>query len=61
MTITEIKNLIIKLDIAIEAEHENVSSDGLRLLYDFTKDVRKKQVTDALDALTKMEQILQLE
>ena len=60
MTITEIKNLNIKLDIAIEAEHENASADGLRLLYDFTQEVRKKQVTDALDALTKIEQILQL-
>lgn len=61
MTIEEIKNLIIKLDVNIEAEHENVSAEGIMLLMNFTEEVRKKQVIEALAALTKIEQILQLE
>lgn len=60
MTITDIKNLIIKLDVNIDAEHEKTTPKGIMLLMDFSREVRKKQVIEALDALTKIEQILQL-
>lgn len=55
MTITEIKNLIIKLDIAIEAEHEKASPNGLMLLMDFTNEKRKELILQALEELTNIE------
>ena len=45
--------LIIKLDISIEAEHNNVSADGLMLIFDFTEKNRKESITKALDILNK--------
>lgn len=55
MTITDIKNLIIKLDVAIDAEHEKVSANGLMLLMDFTEKTRKQLILQALDELTNIE------
>lgn len=37
MTITDIKNLIIKLNVSIDAEHEKASAQGIMLLFDFTE------------------------
>lgn len=48
-----LKTLIIKLDISIEAEHNNVSADGLMLIFDFTEKNRKESITKALDILNK--------
>lgn len=55
MTIEEIKNLIIKLDIKIEAEHGRVNVHGLNLLLDFTDKRRKQQILEALDTLSEIE------
>lgn len=48
-----LKTLIIKLDITIEAERNNVSADGLMLIFDFTEKNRKESITKALDILNK--------
>ena len=48
-----IKELLIKLDISIEAEHENASSQGLMLIFDFTAEKRKEDMLKALDILNK--------
>ena len=48
-----LKTLIIKLDICIEAERNNVSADGLMLIFDFTEKNRKESITKALDVLNK--------
>ena len=48
-----LKTLIIKLDISIEAERNNVSADGLMLIFDFTEKNRKESITKALDVLNK--------
>lgn len=48
-----LKTLIIKLDIGIEAERNNVSADGLMLIFDFTEKNRKESITKALDILNK--------
>lgn len=48
-----LKTLIIKLDISIEAERNNVSADGLMLIFDFTEKNRKESITKALDILNK--------
>ena len=48
-----LKTLIIKLDISIEAERNNVSADGLMLIFDFTDKNRKESITKALDILNK--------
>lgn len=55
MTITDIKNLIIKLDVCIDFEHEKDSANGLMLLMDFTEEKRKELVLQALDELTNIE------
>lgn len=55
MTLKEIefvKNLIIKLDVSIDAEHEKASGLGLNLIFDFTPEKRKQDVLKALDILT---------
>lgn len=48
-----LKTLIIKLDISIEAERNNVSADGLMLIFDFTEKNRKESIIKALDILNK--------
>lgn len=48
-----LKTLIIKLDISIEAERNNVNADGLMLIFDFTEKNRKESITKALDILNK--------
>ena len=48
-----LKTLIIKLDITIEAERNNVSADGLMLIFDFTEKNRKESITKALDILNR--------
>lgn len=48
-----LKTLIIKLDISIEAERNNVSADGLMLIFDFTEKNRKESITKAIDILNK--------
>lgn len=48
-----LKTLIIKLDISIEAERNNVSADGLMLIFDFTDKNRKESITKALDILNR--------
>ena len=48
-----LKTLIIKLDISIEAERNNVSADGLMLIFDFTEKNRKESITKALDILNR--------
>ena len=55
MTITDIKNLIIKLNVAIDAEHEKASAQGIMLLFDFTEEARKQLTLQALDELTNIE------
>lgn len=50
-----LKTLIIKLDISIEAERNNVSADGLMLIFDFTEKNRKESITKALDILNKIQ------
>ena len=55
MTLKEIefiKNLLIKLDVSIDAEHEKASGAGLSLIFDFTPEKRKKDILKALDILT---------
>ena len=47
-----IKELLIKLDISIEAEHENASSQGLMLIFDFTAEKRKADMLKALNILS---------
>lgn len=47
-----IKNLLIKLDISIDAEHEKVNGFGLSLIFDFTEEKRKQDILKALDILT---------
>lgn len=46
-----VKNLIIKLDVAIDAEHEKATGLGLNLIFDFTPKKRKKDILKALDIL----------
>ena len=48
-----LKELLIKLDISIEAEHEKASSQGLMLIFDFTEEKRKADMLKALDILSK--------
>lgn len=48
-----LKELLIKLDISIEAEHENASPQGLMLIFDFTEEKRKADMLKALDILSK--------
>ena len=48
-----LKELLIKLDISIEAEHEKASSQGLMLIFDFTEEKRKTDMLKALDILSK--------
>lgn len=48
-----LKTLIIKLDISIEAERNNVSADGLMLIFDFTEKNRKESISKALDILNR--------
>lgn len=55
MTITDIKNLIIKLNVAIDAEHEKASPEGIMLLLDFTEEARKELTLQVLDELTNIE------
>ncbi len=55
MTIADIKNLIIKLNVAIDAEHEKASSEGIMLLLDFTEEARKELTLQVLDELTNIE------
>lgn len=52
-----LKTLIIKLDITIEAERNNVSADGLMLIFDFTEKNRKESITKALDILNRMQEL----
>lgn len=55
MTLKEIefiKNLIIKLDVSVDAEHGKASGTGLSLIFDFTREKRKKDILKALDILT---------
>ena len=55
MTVKEIefiKNLLIKLDVAIDAEHGKATGLGLNLIFDFTPEKRKKDILKALDILT---------
>lgn len=58
MTIEEIKNLIITLDIKIEAEHGKANIHGLNLLFGFTEEKRKQQILEALDTLSEIEEKL---
>ena len=44
-------NLLIKLDVTIDAEHENVSKEGLNLILGFTEKKRKQDILKALDIL----------
>lgn len=60
MTIEDIKTLLIKLDIAIEAEHDNVNANGIALIFDFTPEQRKKEVRQALELLTDIKHRLEL-
>ena len=46
-----LKELLIKLDISIEAEHENASPQGLMLIFDFTEEKRKADMIKALNIL----------
>lgn len=55
MTITDIKNLIIKLNVALDAEHGKVSPQGIILLFDFTEETRKQLTLQALNELAKIE------
>ena len=55
MTITDIKNLIIKLDVALDAEHGKTSPQGIMLLFDLTEETRKRLISQALDELTNIE------
>lgn len=48
-----LKELLIKLDISIKAEHENASPQGLMLIFDFTEEKRKADMLKALDILNK--------
>ena len=47
-----IKNLLIKLDISIDAEHNKASGLGLSVIFDFTEEKRKQDILKALDILT---------
>ena len=58
MTIEEIKDLIITLDIKIEAEHGKASIHGLNLLFGITEEKRKQQVLEALNTLSQIEEKL---
>lgn len=44
--------LIIKLDVVIDAEHEKVNFAGLNLILDFTVEKRKKDILKALNILS---------
>ena len=57
MTITDIKNLIIKLNVALDAEHEKASVQGIMLLIGFTEEARKQLTLQALDELTNIENL----
>lgn len=48
-----IKELLIKLDISLEAEHEQASPQGLMLIFDFTAEKRKADMIKALNILNK--------
>ena len=48
-----LKTLIIKLDISIEAERNNVNADGLMLILDFSEKNRKESIIKGLDILNK--------
>lgn len=43
MTIEEIKDLIITLDIKIEAEHGKANIHGLNLLFGFTEEKKENR------------------
>ncbi len=47
-------NLIIKLDVKIDAEYGKVSAEGLALIYGFTEEQRKECVKEALEILEKV-------
>lgn len=51
-----IKNLLIKLDVVIDAKHEKASGAGLSLIFDFTREKRKKDILQALDILNKQKE-----
>lgn len=55
MSINDIKNLIIKLNVAIDAEHQKASAQGIMLLFDFTEEARKQLTLQALEELTNIE------
>ena len=55
MTITDIKNLIIKLDVCIDFEHEKIQRMGLCYWWISLKKKRKELVLQALDELTNIE------
>lgn len=59
MTIDEIKLLIIKLDVLLDAEHEKITDAGLQLIFDFTEEKRKQQIKQALEELNKIQKSLQ--
>ena len=46
-----IKELLIKLAISLEAEHEQASPQGLMLIFDFTAEKRKADMLKALEIL----------
>ena len=46
-----IKELLIKLYISLEAEHEQASQQGLMLIFDFTAEKRKEDMIKALNIL----------
>ena len=48
-----IKELLIKLDVVIDTEHQQVSLAGIDLIFDFTKEKRKQDILKALDILNK--------
>lgn len=54
MDLIDIKNLIIKLDVAIDAEHNKINGYGLHLLFDFTEAERKRLILKALEELNKL-------
>lgn len=59
MTIDEIKLLIIKLNVLLDAEHKKITNDGLQLIFDFTEEKREQQTRQALEELNKIQKSLQ--
>ena len=50
-----IKELLIKLDISLEAEHGQALPQGLMLILDFTAEKRKADMLKALEILNEGE------